>query len=47
MFFQLLSTIQVNLVAKNMQSAYSCVICHVKHKKIAISRVFTLISNSW
>ena len=33
MFFQLLSTIQVNLVAKIMQRAYLCVIFHVKHKK--------------
>ena len=30
MFFQLLSTIKVNLVAKIMQSAYLCVIIHVK-----------------
>ena len=30
MFFQLLSTIKVNLVAKNMQSAYFCIIFHVK-----------------
>ena len=34
MFFQLLSTIKVNLMAKIMQSAYLCVIFHVKHKKI-------------
>ena len=33
MFFQLLSTIKVNLMAKIMQSAYLCVIFHVKHKK--------------
>ena len=33
MFFKLFSTIQVNLVAKIMQSAYLCVIFHVKHKK--------------
>ena len=33
MFFQLFSTIKVNLVAKIMQSAYLCVIFHVKHKK--------------
>ena len=37
MFFQLLSTIKVNLVAKIMQSAYLCVIFHIKHKKITIS----------
>ena len=47
MFFQLLSTIKVNLVAKIMQSAYLCVIFHVKHKKITISRGFNLIFNSW
>ena len=29
-----------------MQSAYLCVIFHVKHKKITISRGFNLISNS-
>ena len=32
MFFQLLSTIKLNLVAKILQSAYLCVIFHVKHK---------------
>ena len=37
MFFQLLSTIKVNLIAKIMQSAYLCVIFHVKHKKNTIS----------
>ena len=46
MFFQLLSTIKVNLAAKIMQSAYlgyfSC-----KAQKITISRSFNLISNSW
>ena len=47
MFFQLFSTIKVNLVAKIMQSAYLCVIFYVKHKKITISRGFNLISNSW
>ena len=36
MFFQLLSTIQVNIVAKITQSANVCVIFHVKHKKSAI-----------
>ena len=30
MFFELLSTIKVSLVAKIMQNAYSCVIFHVK-----------------
>ena len=30
-----------------MQSAYLCVILHFKHKKITISRGFSLISNSW
>ena len=40
MFFQLLSTTKVNLVAKIMQSAYLCVIFHVKHKKITMSRGF-------
>ena len=42
MFFQLLSTIKVNLVAKLLQSAYLCVIFHVKHKKNTISRGFNL-----
>ena len=37
---------KVNLVAKNMQSAYLCVIFHVK-QKITISCGFNLISNSW
>ena len=37
MFFQLFSTINDNL-AKTMQSAYLCVIFHVKHKKITIWR---------
>ena len=43
MFFQLLSTIKVNLVAKIMQIAYLCVIFHVKHKTITISRGVNLI----
>ena len=47
MFFKLLSTIKVNLVAKIMQSAYLCVIFHVKHKKMVIFSGFNLISNSW
>ena len=46
MFFQLLSTIKVNLVTRIMQSAFLCVIFHVKLKNI-ISRGFNLISNSW
>ena len=33
MFFQLFSTIKVNLVAKIMQSAYLCDIFHGKQKK--------------
>ena len=41
MFFQLFSTIKVNLVAKIMQSAYLCVIFHVKHKKIPFLAVLT------
>ena len=47
MFFQLLSTIKVNLVAKIMQSAYLCVIFHVKHKKITISRGFKVFRYSF
>ena len=31
-FFQLSSTLKVNLVAKIVQSAYLCVIFHLKHK---------------
>ena len=47
MFYQLFSTIKVNLVAKIMQSAYLCVIIiHVKHQNITISRGFNLISSS-
>ena len=47
MFFQLLSTINVYLVAKIKQSAYLCVIFHVKHKKNTISCGFNPILNSW
>ena len=36
----------MNLVTKIMQSAYLCVISHVKHEKILISRDFNLISTS-
>ena len=39
-FFQFLSTIKVNLVPKIMQSAYLCVIFHVKYKKLPISHGF-------
>ena len=41
MFFQLLSTIKVNLVAKIMPSAYLCVISHVKHKKLPFLALLT------
>ena len=42
MFFQFLSTIKVNLVAKIMQSACLWVIFHVKHKKLPFLTVLTL-----
>ena len=42
-FFQLLSSIKVYLVAKIMQSAFLCVIFHVKRKKIPSSCGFNLI----
>ena len=45
MFFQLLSTIKVNLAAKIMQSVYLCVIFSCKAQKITISCGFNLISN--
>ena len=41
MFFQLLSTIKVNLVAKIMQSVYLCVIFHVKHRTLPFLEVLT------
>ena len=41
--FQLFSTIKVNLVAKIKQSAYVCVIFHVKYKK---NIIFALISHN-
>ena len=41
MFFQLLSTTKVNLVAKMMQSAHFCVIFHVKHKKFTFLAVLS------
>ena len=34
-------TIKVNLVAEIMQSAYLCVIVHVKHKKLLFLAVLT------
>ena len=46
-FFHLFSTTEVNLVAKIIQSAYLCVIFHLKHKKITTSCGFNLISISW
>ena len=36
MFFNFFQKIKVNLLGKIMQSAYLCVIFHVKHKKITI-----------
>ena len=41
MFLQLLSTIKLNLMAKIVQSAYLCVILHVKHKKLLFLVVLT------
>ena len=41
LLFQLLSTIKVNLAAKIMQSAYLCIIFHVKHKKLPFLAVLT------
>ena len=41
MFFKLISTIKVNLVAKMMRGAYLCVIFHVKHKKLLFLAVLT------
>ena len=41
MFFQLLSTIKVNLVAKMTQSAKFRVIFHVKHKKLPFLAVLS------
>ena len=48
MFFQFLSTIKVNLVAKIMQSACLWVIFHVKHKKLPflIYHLFLILVNS-
>ena len=42
MFFKLLSTIKVNLVGKIMQSAYLCVVFHLKHKNVVFLAVLTL-----
>ena len=41
MFFQLFSTIKVNIVDEMMQSAYLYVISYVKHKKITIMAILT------
>ena len=40
-FFPLLSTVKVNLVAQIVQSAYLCVIRHVKHKELPFRAVLT------
>ena len=45
--FKLPSNIKVKLVDKMKQRIYLCVNLYVKHKKIANSRSFYLISNSW
>ena len=51
MFFQLLSIVKVTLVAKIMQSAYLCVIFHVKHKKLPFlmvmmaAKIATIVGN--
>ena len=41
MFFQLLSTIKANPVAKIIQTVYLCVIFHVKHQKLSFIAVLT------
>ena len=41
MFFQLLSTIKVELVDEIMQSVYSCVILPVKDKNVPFIAVLT------
>ena len=41
-FFYIFSTIKVNNVDKIMQSAYLCVIFHVRHKKLTFLAVLTL-----
>ena len=47
MFFLLLSTIKVNIVAKIMQSAFFICYFSFEAQKITISRGFNLVSNSW
>ena len=48
MFFQILSKVKVNLVTRIKQSAYLCVIFHVKLKKYHFSGFYSnSISNSW
>ena len=47
MFFQLLSTMKVNLVAKIMESAYLCLSFHVKHKKLPFLAVLTWFQPRW
>ena len=42
-FFQLFSTIKVNLVAEIMQSAYLCVIIHVKQLPFLVKSKMTNI----
>ena len=42
MLFQLLSTIKVKLVDEMMQSAFLCIILHVKHKKLPFIAVLIL-----
>ena len=42
MFFQLFSTIYVELVADMIQSAYLCVILYVKQKKLLFVAILTL-----
>ena len=41
LFFQLLSTIKVNLVAKILRSTYLCVIFHVNHKTLPFLAVLS------
>ena len=40
-FFQLFPTIKVKLVDELMQSAFLCVILHVKHKKVPFIAILT------
>ena len=46
-FFQLFLTFNVQTVDEIIQSAYFCIILHVKQKKKNIYRDINLISNSW